>query len=62
LARRVDPIDESPFDRALAFHALDQRAETIGEVAPHVPLVDDAGEAAGAGQDTQQRRLRQAHR
>ena len=58
----IQPIDESPLDRAFAFDAFDQRAEEVREVAAHVALVDDAREAAGAGQDAEQRRLRQAHR
>ena len=57
-----DGVDELPFDGALAFHALDQRAEEVGEIAADAALVDDAREAAGAGQHAEQRRFRQADR
>ena len=62
LARRIDGVDQLPLDRALALHAFDERAEEVGEIAAHVTLVDDAREAAGAGQHAEQRRLRQADR
>ena len=55
-------VDELPLDRALALDALGERAEDVGEIAAHLPLVDDARQAAGAGQHAEQRRLRQAHR
>ena len=43
-------VHQAPFDRAFAAHALGQRGEDIGEVAAHLALVDQAGEAAGARQ------------
>ena len=55
-------VDQPPFDRLGAAHALLDRAEHIGAVAPHLALVGDAGEPAGAGQHREQRRLRQRHR
>ena len=45
-----------------AAHALLHRAEGIGEVAAHLALVGDAGEAAGARQHGEQRQLGQGHR
>src|SRR2546422_10007587 len=33
----------------ISFHALDERAEEIGEIAADLPLVDEAGEATGSG-------------
>ena len=62
LAGRIHRVDEPPLDRALALHAFGERAEHVREVAPDLPLVDDARQAAGAGQHAEQRRLRQAHR
>ena len=55
-------VDQPPLDRLRAAHALLDRAEDVGAVAPHLALVGDAGEPAGAGQHRQQRRLRQRHR
>ena len=62
LAGRVHRVDEPPLDRALPLHALGDRAEHVREIAPHLALVDDAREAAGARQHAEQRRLRQADR
>ena len=62
LAGRAHLVDEAPVHGALAAHAFGQRAEVVGDVAPHLALVDDARQAAGAGQHAQQRRLRQRHR
>ncbi len=50
-------VDQAPLDGALALHALGDGAEHVGPVAPHLALVDQAGEPAGAGQDGEQRRL-----
>ena len=61
-ARLDDLVDEAPLDGALAADALGDRAEDVGEVAAHLALVDDAREAAGAGQHAEQRRLGQADR
>ena len=61
LTRRMDRVHEPPGHRALALDAFDERAEDVGEVAPHVPLVDDPRQTASAGQHAEQRRLRQAH-
>jgi hypothetical protein len=44
------------------FTPLAEAAEDVGEVAPHLALVHDARQAAGAGQHGQQRDLGQAHR
>ena len=55
-------VDQPPLDRARALHALLDRAEGIGQVAPHLALVGDAREPAGARQHGQQRQLRQRHR
>ena len=55
-------VDQPPLDRAGAADAFLDRAEDVGAVAPHLALVGDAGEPAGAGQHRQQRRLRQRHR
>ena len=45
-----------------AADALLDGAEHVGAVAPHLALVGDARETAGAGQHGEQRRLRQRHR
>ena len=58
----MDRVDEPPFNRPLALDAFHQRAEHVGEIAPNAPLVDEAGQPAGAGEHAQQRRLRQADR
>ena len=55
-------IDQPPVDRALALDAFLGGAEHIGMVAPHLALVGDAGEPAGAGQHREQRQFRQRHR
>ena len=54
-------IDQAPVLGAVGAHALRRGAEEIGQVAPHLSLVGDAGEAAGARQHAQQRHLGQAH-
>ena len=61
-AGRVHRVDEPPFHRAPAFDPFGDRAEEIREVAADLALVDDARQAAGAGQHAEQRRLRQADR
>ena len=48
--------------RALAAHALGQGAEHVGEVAPDLALVDQAGEPARPGQHAEERRLGEADR
>ena len=52
-------VDEAPVDGLLAAHALLGGAEDVREVAPHLALVGQSREPAGAGQDREQRRLRQ---
>ena len=44
----------------LPLHALGERAEDIRQIAPHLALVDDARQAAGAGQHAKKRRFGQA--
>ena len=55
-------VDQPPFHRLGAADAFFDRAEHVGAVAPHLALVGDAGEPAGARQHREQRRLRQRHR
>ncbi len=62
LPRLRDPVDQPPFARALAAHALGGRAEDVGEVAAHLALVDEAREPAGARQHAEQRHLGKRHR
>src|SRR5258706_354723 len=56
-ALRVDGVDEAPLDGALAAHALGEGREAVGEVAADEALVDDARQAAGAGEDREERHL-----
>ena len=62
LAGRDQLVDQPPFARPLAAHALGGGAEEVGVVAPHQALVDQARQAAGAGQHGEQRQLGQRHR
>src|SRR5262249_35243637 len=62
LGARDDLVHESPFDRPPAFDALLERTEHVGAVTAHPALVDQAREAAGAGQDREQRHLGQRDR
>ena len=62
LRARHDLVDQPPIDRALALHAFLGGAEHIGMVAPHLALVGDAREPAGARQHREQRQLGQRHR
>ena len=57
-----DLVDEAPLDGALAAHALGDGAERVGEIAAHLALVDEAREAAGAGEHAEERHLGQADR
>ncbi len=59
---RVHRIDEPPFDSSPALDPFGNRAEDIREVAADLAFVDDARQSAGARQDAEQRRLRQADR
>ena len=61
LRARHHLVDQPPLDRALALHAFFGGAEHVGAVAPHLALVGDAGEPAGAGQHREQRQLGQRH-
>ncbi len=62
LRARHDFVDQPPVDRALALDAFLGGAEHVGVVAPHLALVGDAGEPAGAGQHREQRQFGQRHR
>ena len=63
LARRDTTSSTRPHSTArLPLHALGERAEHVGQVAAHLALVDEARQAAGAGQHAEQRHLGQAHR
>ena len=62
LAGRVNRVNKAAFNGALPADAFSERAEIVSEVAANLALVDDAGQAAGAGQDTKQGGLGQAHR
>ena len=55
-------VDQAPLQRALGAHALDQRAEDVGVIAPNAALVGDAGEPARARQHAEQRHFGQADR
>ena len=55
LARREVAVDEAPLLRALRLQALGERREHVGAVAPHLALIDEARQAAGAGQHAEQR-------
>ncbi len=54
-------VHEPPLHRALALDALLERAEEVGAVAPHPPLVHQPREAAGPRQHREQRHLGQRH-
>ena len=53
-------VYEVPILGALALDAFRYGAEDVGVVAADLALVDDAGEAAGAGQHTKQREDRKS--
>ena len=55
-------VDQSLFERGLAAHALATRRERVGHVTADVSFLDDAREAAGAGQHGQQRDLGEGDR
>ncbi len=55
-------VDQAPFDRALSLDPFGDGREEIRQVSPDLALVDDAGQAAGPRQDSEQRSLWQAHR
>ena len=61
LLRLGDVVDEAPLLRPIRAHAFGGGAENIGEIAAHFALVDEAGQAAGAGQHSQKRNFRKAH-
>ncbi len=61
LGERHGLVDQLPVHRLGAAQPLFGRAEEVGAVAAHLALVGDAGDAAGAGQHAEQRRLRQRH-
>ncbi len=62
LARRIHRVDQPPLDRPLALHALRRPWRRRPPDRGGPSLVHDAGQAAGAGQHAEQRRLRQADR
>ena len=62
LAGGGDGVHQAPVHGALPLHAFRQGAEDVGVITAHAALVHHAGQAAGAGQHTQERHLRQAHR
>jgi len=55
-------VDDLPLLGALGAHAFRGGAEDIGEVTPHLALVDETRQAAGAGEHAQKRHFRQADR
>ena len=55
-------VDEPPRLGAVGAHPLGGGAEHVGEVAPHLALVDEPRQAAGARQHAEQRHFGQAHR
>ena len=61
LRLRPDGVNEVPLERFLAAQAFGHRAEHVGEVAAHLALVDDAGQATGAGQHAEQRHFWQRY-
>jgi hypothetical protein len=61
-AARHRLVHQPPPDGRGTAHALGLGGEHVGEVAADAALVDHAGQAAGAGEDRQQRHLRQRHR
>ena len=42
-------VDQSPLLGAIATHAFGQGAKHVGQVPPHLALVDEPGEPTGAG-------------
>src|SRR5262249_35787396 len=62
LLRPHGSVDEPPVFRALAADAVRRRAEDVGVIAADSSLVGDARQAAGPGQDAEQRDLWQADR
>ena len=55
-------VDQAPVDGGLAAEALGLGGEQVGAVLADVPLVDDAGETAGAGQHSEEWHLGQGDR
>jgi len=55
-------VHQPPLHGLAALHTLLDRAEGVGQVAPHLALVGHAGEAARAGEDGEQRQLGQRNR
>ncbi len=62
LLRLHDFVDEAPVFGALAADAVGIGAEDVGMIAADLAFVGDAGEAAGAGENTKKRKLREADR
>src|SRR5262245_25730503 len=62
LARGIHGVSQAPGDRPLALYTLDERAEDVGAVPTHAPLVDETSETACTRKHTQQGRLGQTHR
>ena len=62
LGGRRGAVDQPPGLGAIGAHPFGGRAKDVGEIAPHLALVDQPSEAAGAGQYRQQRHFGQADR
>src|SRR6267142_1085552 len=60
LLRFGDVVDELPLPGAVGAHAFRGGAEDVGEVAPHLSLVDQSGQSSRARQYAQKRNLGQA--
>ena len=59
ICRSSDFVHQAPGFGAFAFYAVGIGAEQIGEIAAHFALVHHSREATGAGQNAEQRSLRQ---
>src|SRR5438132_780664 len=57
---RRNPIYQLPCLGAIGAHPFGSGAKDVGEITPHLALVDQPGEAAGAGQHRQERHFGQA--
>ena len=61
LAARNDHVDQSPLHGALPLDSLRQRRESVRQIPAHLALVDDARQAARAGEHPEERYLGQRH-
>src|SRR5436853_590032 len=62
MRRRRNPIDQFPRLGAVGAHPFGGGAKDVGEITPHLALVDQPGEAAVAGQYTEKRHFGQTDR